>query len=501
MSQIFEFLLLFLRQFGGGPGPPENNLVRFGLAAVPWGALLVIAWSRQRSQELPRERLLVWGFGLGLARELYMFAQMSGRVIGVSEGGLAHILHQPLEHALAMASVIVVAGAFLRYILDDALLSRRYLQVGLGVTVLCSVIGFWLWPRHLAAFPEVQFHETWGAWLFHAPLPVFIGVAVVFLGRKRLWLRNVVTVALMFFFLGEFLFLLNYATNRDYGHIICPTGNTFHILAIPILGYVYLREQSMEKAEAEQALETYRGHLEDLVDERTVELTAVNTRLAAQNAVAGTLSQSLDLDRILHTALDMVLAVLDLQVGSVFLLGLDEQRLVQQIHHGQVPMDELAAEQSAWYKISAQAVATMQGIVFPAFDAYDERNSACDVNAELGTLVSTPLVAKGRAVGALTLGAGRTDAIQQSGLDLLTAIGQQIGMAIENARLYQQAERWAEELTLLHQVSTFLTSTLDAQRIYNQMAEQSTSFWAARWPASFCGMSSVRGPRSSLAMV
>jgi nitrate/nitrite-specific signal transduction histidine kinase len=303
---------------------------------------------------------------------------------------------------------------------------------------------------------------------------VFIVVAVVFLGRKRLWLRNVVTVALMFFFLGEFLFLLNYTTNRDHGYILCPIGNTFHILAIPILGYVYLREQSIEKAEAEEALEAYRDHLEELVEERTVELSAANTRLAAQNAVAGTLSQSLDLDTILHTALDMALAVLDLQVGSVFLLGLDGRRLVQQVKRGQVPVDEHGAEQSAWYEISAQAAARMQGIVFPALDAPEGRAHAGAADAERWTLVSTPLLAKGRALGALTLGARRMDAIQQSGLDLLTAIGQQIGMAIENARLYQEAERWARELTLLHQVSTFLTSTLDAQRIYDQMAEQST---------------------------
>ena len=35
-DRSWEFLLLLLRQFAGGPGPPENNLVRFGLWSMIW---------------------------------------------------------------------------------------------------------------------------------------------------------------------------------------------------------------------------------------------------------------------------------------------------------------------------------------------------------------------------------------------------------------------------------------------------------------------------------
>ena len=79
MTNILDFILLLLSQFAGGPGPVENNLVRFGLAAMMWAVLFYIAWSRQRSQDLPREKLLVWGFGLALVRELYMFSLMAWR--------------------------------------------------------------------------------------------------------------------------------------------------------------------------------------------------------------------------------------------------------------------------------------------------------------------------------------------------------------------------------------------------------------------------------------
>ena len=69
--------------------------MRFALPAIFWAALLAFAWSGQRHGGLPREGLLVWGFGLGLA------------------------------------SVVMIAGSFLRYILDDELLARRHIQTGL----------------------------------------------------------------------------------------------------------------------------------------------------------------------------------------------------------------------------------------------------------------------------------------------------------------------------------------------------------------------------------
>jgi len=44
---------MFLTQIAGGPGPAENNLVRFALLAIFWAVLLAFAWSRQRHGGLP----------------------------------------------------------------------------------------------------------------------------------------------------------------------------------------------------------------------------------------------------------------------------------------------------------------------------------------------------------------------------------------------------------------------------------------------------------------
>jgi nitrate/nitrite-specific signal transduction histidine kinase len=488
MSEVLEFFLRFLSQFAGGPGPMENSLVRFGLTAILWGALLIVAWSRQRNQDLPREKLLVWGFGLGFTSAVLMVAFVSLQILEVIEREATYAVLVPLDRALAMASVVVVAGAFLRYILDDARLARGYLLAGLAATILCLMIALWQWPLHLDIVTEDRFHATWGAWLFPVSSSIFIAVATVLLQRQGGWLRSVVSIALLCFLVAEFLLLTNYATDRNHSDVLCPIGNSFRILAIPLLGYVYLREQAIEKRQAEKALEAYRHHLEELVEERTAELTAVNAQLAAQNVVAATLSRSLDLETILDTALDVVLSVVEMDVGLVFLWDPDVGELTLQSRRGQILQGEAQGSEQGWgrYKAtSAEAVTSLRTIVHPGSDSSGGYGAPDTAGEGREMLVSAPLVSKGRAVGALTLGSHRAEPIQQPELELVTAIGQQIGMAIENAHLYQVAERSAEMLTLLHQVSMVLTSTLDPAKIYDQIAEQSVKLLGCQMACIF----------------
>jgi hypothetical protein len=48
-DRVWEFLLLLLRYFAGGPGPPANNLVRFGLPAIAHHQGSQAAFTRART--------------------------------------------------------------------------------------------------------------------------------------------------------------------------------------------------------------------------------------------------------------------------------------------------------------------------------------------------------------------------------------------------------------------------------------------------------------------
>jgi PAS domain S-box-containing protein len=628
MEKFFDFVLLLISQFAGGTGQMENNLVRFSIPAVTYGALLLVAWSRQRESHPPRERLLVWGFGLGATSAIVMSIFVAIQMLGIVERQTAYPILVPLERSLSIASIVVVAGAFLRYILDDARLARTYIQVGVGITFINLLIALWQWPLKLALLTESLFHQSWVSWLFQVSSSVLIITAIILVRRNKGWLSNVVTIALAFFLMGELFFLANYLTDRIYKPILCPIGNFFPILAIPILGYVYLREMSIERRQAQKDLEDHRLHLEELVSERTTEISTVNAQLkdevyerkkaeealtqlshqyelilesagegicgidrqgrfifvnssaarilgysvdelvgtpcnvfwetagteenhkyederpiqagysqgvpsrrddlnflrkdgtsfpvafvcsptyddgalsglvvvfrditrrkgaeaeiaqrnanlAAQNAIASTLSRSLDLRTILETSLDSVLSIVKMEAGLVFLWDSVLDKLTLRSHRGSIFQDKPMDASDEWLcceMISTEAMKGFGAVVKPVSECPAANASSMIAREELKTLVSVPLISSGKALGTLTLASRKTEPIRSPELELLAIIGQQIGMAIENANLYQAAERVAEELTLLHQISTVLASTLSVENIYEQVVMQS----------------------------
>ncbi len=467
MDQIGEYLINLLAQFGGGPGPPENNLARFGLAAVFWAVLLLFAWSRQRRQNRPREVWLLVGFGLALFRELFMFGHVSMRIITGTQHSFLCAIVEPLEHALTLAAMVVIGGSFIRYILDDARLAGNYLRLGLGATALgCTSVLVW-WPRQLAANPDVRFHDTWQALLLHSIAITLIASAVVILARRKGWLRNVVLVALLLFFLSETLVLVNLFTERQFSDVICPIGNNFYIWAIPLFGFVYFQEQAREKRQAEEALGAYRHQLEELVRVRTAALTEANDQLhlevqeramaeakiaqrnaelAAQNAIARAISQSLDLDTILRATLESTLTLLEMSSGCLFLVDPNEGQLVLQMHQGIMLSsggEEECALQHLCRNAAQQAAADLRPVVMDTDKRLALDPSTDGAGEGLRTLVGTPLVAQGRVVGVLTLGSARSAVILPEELDLLTAIGQQVGIAVENAQLHARVEQAA----------------------------------------------------------
>ncbi|NIV36243.1 MAG: hypothetical protein GWN58_44385, partial [Anaerolineae bacterium] len=96
-----------------------------------------------------------------LARELYMFGHVAwGFLTGGEPGDPIMNLSEPLEHALTMAAVVMVAGAFIRYILDDEGIARRYITVGLSITAAAFAVTWAWWWLIATADPELRFNRT-----------------------------------------------------------------------------------------------------------------------------------------------------------------------------------------------------------------------------------------------------------------------------------------------------------------------------------------------------
>jgi nitrate/nitrite-specific signal transduction histidine kinase len=179
-------------------------------------------------------------------------------------------------------------------------------------------------------------------------------------------------------------------------------------------------------------LEASYAHLEQRVADRTQEL-------ATLNAISAVVSRSLALDETMDAALEKTLETMDLEAGAAFRLNGPTLNLMA--HRGLSDqfvrrVEELPLRDS----IASQAVGEAAPVARPVDDYPEGPLKALLQEEELQTVVSVPLTAKGQTLGVLNLATHTSRTLTPAERSLLTAIGQQTGVAVENARLYEQAE-------------------------------------------------------------
>jgi signal transduction histidine kinase len=281
MDRYVEYLLDLVSRLAGGRGGIEGGLVSYVLAGFAWGVLFVLAFTKCRRGHTPREKLLVWGFALAFSREAFMFGVASLQALEIVRPQTLHIIFPPLEHAMFDAALLVVVGAFLRYILHNTRLSSAYILVSLATVIGCYLATFWWWAQFVSRYPDTGFGQTWCNWAFHINASVWLAVAIVVFARAGSgWLRRLLLGVVGAFFLNEFLKIPDMATGEVYGGVFGPIRHGLYLASIPMLAMVYVRERSEEARrlhrEIAQAAETERRQIgQNLHDTLGQDLAAI----------------------------------------------------------------------------------------------------------------------------------------------------------------------------------------------------------------------------------
>ena len=199
--------IALIGQFSAHGGGVDHNIVQFVLAGTTWALLLWFALYRRRKKYMvPHEDLLIWGFAFGVARETFMLSMALLQSYGVTSSSTLHIFFPPVEHALLDYCMVIVCGGYLRYLLKDRYASSIYLRAGIIAVTTCYLATFYWWSEFITANPDAKFGQTWCDWLFRINSSVFIAIAIAILFvNSSGWARNIVCIALVFFFLHEFL--------------------------------------------------------------------------------------------------------------------------------------------------------------------------------------------------------------------------------------------------------------------------------------------------------
>ncbi|MCZ7392042.1 MAG: GAF domain-containing protein [Candidatus Methanoperedens sp.] len=158
-------------------------------------------------------------------------------------------------------------------------------------------------------------------------------------------------------------------------------------------------------------------------------------------------SQSLDLDEIFKEALAKTIQVTSSDAGAIYLLEETEKKLKFKTSIGLSETFVRAVSEIKLGEGIAGTAAQNKKPFVTDIDHFPTRELLPYLEKEgLITLVGTPLIAKGKVVGAMNLANRRRRVFSKDDIDVLASIGSQIGVAIENARLYQEARVSYEKL-------------------------------------------------------
>jgi two-component system sensor histidine kinase DegS len=172
------------------------------------------------------------------------------------------------------------------------------------------------------------------------------------------------------------------------------------------------------------------------------------SRLRMINAVTSIVTGSLELEQVLGAALEKVLEVTRVKMASVFLLDQETGDLVLTAHRGEsfdAAQDSAGLDMGdspvgqAWRSGEPVVLDNLAGGLSPA---------AGHSNTEsVRSFLAVPLKSSDRVLGVMTLGDSQPKRFAPPDVQLMASIGGQVGVAIENARFYENMRFYARQVT------------------------------------------------------
>lgn len=223
--------------------------------------------------------------------------------------------------------------------------------------------------------------------------------------------------------------------------------------------------------EMAEQLTAARDELEDRVARRTRELAA----LFDVTAVA---SASLDLEDVLNQSLARVVTVMNGRNGSIHLLDETGQTLrLAATYNVQADVLTRIEQVPVGTAVVGWVIGQKEPLYVPVIDPDTEVVPASAANLGQNSFLGAPLHAKGEVIGVLSVIGKANQQFSSEEVNLLGAIADQVGVAVENARLYRQAE----DLAVVEERQRLARELHDAvtQSIYSAMLLAATGQRAA----------------------
>lgn len=206
------------------------------------------------------------------------------------------------------------------------------------------------------------------------------------------------------------------------------------------------------------------------------QLSHHHQELAALYSIAETANRPTDLNALMQQALDRVIEVTKAQGGAIRLLDSQEQNLVLATYRG---LSETYIRQAKYFPISQEIVGWVARKAKPSLseDMWTDTRVSSEVRKLLKkvshrSLAQVPLIAQDRVVGTLGLVSRIPGFFKQDDLNLLNAIGQQLGISIANAQLFEETRRRAQRLAAMNAVAAVINQALDLDTLLSSAVDK-----------------------------
>ncbi len=221
-----------------------------------------------------------------------------------------------------------------------------------------------------------------------------------------------------------------------------------------------------------ERVQRWAEELETTVQQRTAELRASNRQLAAVTAVATAANEAHETEALVGSCLDVVLDYTGADGGAIRLFDERSRRLAPPLVSGDRTAFPCLDDAIEAADCPCAVVAAEERPLYLDAAARADFSPACR-SPDGGALAILPLQTRGRTLGVLSLSAARRGAFRAEEQGTLHAIADEIAVAIESARLFDElrrleAQREAQRLKteLISAVSHELRTPLGFIRSY-----------------------------------
>ena len=267
-----------------------------------------------------------------------------------------------------------------------------------------------------------------------------------------------------------------------------------YAFASPDLVLVYT-EDITERKQTELALQQAHVEMESHVEVRTAQLTTINRQLQAEIAerrqtqeslqsqtrrlsilhqIDRAITASLDLSEILNLITEQTILLLNVTAASVILHDKSRNDLWFATAVGR-GAEFIQGQRLPWGRgIAGWVIEHGESLMILDAQQDDRFFGTFDRSGNFTThsLLCAPLQAQGHVLGAVEAVNKQSDQFNQDDLQLLESLAMSAAIAIQNARLYTEAQQRLAEQVMLRELGQHLASILEPDTVLRYVAEE-----------------------------